>query len=66
MDIYEIIALEHPAAAERYFNRIETKAQLLVTQPRMGTRRSDIRPLMRMLVEIVRIVDGRRDLTSLF
>ena len=78
---------QQPAAAERYFDRIEAKAELLKSQPRMGVRRSDIRPSMRMLVEapylllyrtdpdidegpisaveIVRVVDGRRDLHSL-
>ena len=88
MDIYVMIGLEQPAAAERYFDRIETKCQLLQLQPRMGIRRSDIRPSMRMLVEapylllyrtdpdsdegpvgcieIIRIVDGRRDLRGMF
>ena len=88
LDLYETIALEQRAAAERYFDRIEAKTLSLLAQPRMGMRRSDIRPSMRMLVEapylilyrtdpdtddgpvnaveIVRIVDGRRDLTGLF
>jgi toxin ParE1/3/4 len=57
-------------------------------QPRMGVRRSDIRPSMRMLVEspylilyrtdpdtdegsvgiveVIRVVDGRRDLGGMF
>jgi toxin ParE1/3/4 len=88
LDIYVMIGLEQPAAAERYFDRIEDKARLLKSQPRMGVRRSDIRPSMRMLaespylilyrtnpdadegpvatVEIVRVVDGRRDLSGIF
>lgn len=83
-----LIGLEQPAAAERYFDRIEAKTNLLVSQPRMGVRRPDIRPAMRMLVEapylimyrtepdtdegpiemieIVRVVDGRRELANLF
>jgi len=36
LDIYVLIGLEQPAAAERYFDRIEAKAALLVSQPRMG------------------------------
>jgi toxin ParE1/3/4 len=51
LDIYVKIGLEQPGAAERYFDRIEEKAHLLTSQPRMGARRSDIRPSMRMLVE---------------
>jgi toxin ParE1/3/4 len=88
LEIYVVIGLEQPAAAERYFDRIEDKARLLKSQPRMGMRRSDIRPSMRMLIdtpylilyrtdpdtdegsidtiEIVRVVDGRRDLTGIF
>lgn len=88
LDIYVAIGLEQPAAAERYFDRIESKVALLVTQPRMGVSRADIRPGLRMLIEtpyvvlyriepddeeqpvliidIVRIVDGRRELSKLF
>lgn len=88
LDIYVLIGLEQPAAAERYFDRIEAKAKLLVSQPRIGVRRPDIRDSMRMLVEapylilyrtepdtdegpvglveIVRVIDGRRELSHLF
>jgi toxin ParE1/3/4 len=88
LDIYVLIGLEQPAAAERYFDLIEAKVDLLTSQPRLGVRRPDIRPNLRMLiaspylvlyrtdpdtddgpvanVEIVRIVDGRRDLGSIF
>jgi toxin ParE1/3/4 len=88
LEIYVMIGLEQPAAAERYFDRIEDKARLLKSQPRMGVRRSDIRASMRMLVEapylilyrtdpdteegpvakieIIRVIDGRRDLSGIF
>lgn len=83
-----MIGLEQPAAAERYYDRIDNKARLLAEQPRMGVRRPEIRSNVRMLienpyvilyrtepdkddgpidlVEIVRVVDGRRDLGGLF
>jgi toxin ParE1/3/4 len=86
--IYVLIGLEQPAAAERYYDRIDAKARLLADQPRMGMRRPEIRRDVRMLienpyvilyrtepdsdegpldlVEIVRVVDGRRDLGGLF
>ena len=51
LDIYVLIGVERPAVAERYLDRIESKVELLRSQPRMGVRRSDIRPSMRMLVE---------------
>ena len=88
LDIYVLIGLEQPAAAERYFDQIEAKTALLVSQPRIGARRADIQDSVRMLVEfpylilcrtepdtdegpiaeveIVRIVDGRRELSHLF
>lgn len=51
MKIYIDIGLEQPLAAERYVDKIEEKANLLKTYPRMGVRRRDIRMAMRMLVE---------------
>ena len=88
LDIYIVIGLDNPAAAERLYTAIEAKADALWHYPRLGPRRPDIRPAVRMLVEgpylilfethpdtdegpvdrveIVRVVDGRRDLTSLF
>jgi toxin ParE1/3/4 len=88
LEIYELIGLEQPAAAERYFDRIDGLASLLREQPRLGVARPDIAPGFRMLierpylllyrihpdlpvgpvdeVEIVRVVDGRRDLKGLF
>ena len=88
LDIYVIIGLDNPAAAERLYTAIETKANALRHFPRLGRRRPEIRPTVRMLVEgpylilfethpdtdegqvdqveIVRVVDGRRDLTNLF
>jgi toxin ParE1/3/4 len=88
IEIYVAIGLERPDAAERYFERIERKIELLGEQPRLGGRRSEIWPSARMLVEapyvilyetdpdtdegpvssveIVRILDGRRDLATFF
>lgn len=88
LDIYVVIGLDNARAAERILDRLEHRAGMLREQPRLGPRRSDIRPAMRVLVEnpylilyettpdtddgpvvhieIVRVVDGRRDLVSLF
>jgi len=88
LDIYVIIGLGNPAAAERLYAAIETKANALRNFPRRGPRRPEIRPTVRMLVEgpylilfethpdtdegqvhqveIIRVVDCRRDLTNLF
>ncbi len=86
LDIYVVIGLENPAAAERLYDRIASKAEALAHFPRLGPRRPDIRPAARVLVEgpylilfethpdtdegpidrveIVRVVDGRRDLPN--
>jgi toxin ParE1/3/4 len=88
LDIYVRIGRGRRDAADRFLDRIEEKAILLTTQPRLGVRRSDIRSRTRMLVEapylllyetipntdegpvrvveIVRVVDGRRDLKAMF
>lgn len=88
LDIYVVIGLDNAQAAERVYDRLERRAEILRNQPGLGPRRSDIRPSMRMLVEnpylilyettpdaddgpiarveIVRVVDGRRDLAGLF
>jgi toxin ParE1/3/4 len=88
LDIYVLIGLEQPAAAERYFDRFEYLAGLLADNPHLGVHRPDIQPRLRMLVErpylllyqtepdepadavhtieIVRIVDGKRNLRTLF
>lgn len=87
LDLYVFIASENPEAADRLFERIQSKAHLLGVQPRIGPRRPDIRASVRILiegsylilyethpdtdagpvevVEIVRVVHGRRDLRSL-
>lgn len=87
MEIYTIIGLEQPAAAERYLDRMEAQTNLLRSQPRMGARRTDISASARILIEtpylilyrtepdtdqgaistieIIRVVDGRRNLSGI-
>ena len=88
IEIYTHIGVDNPSAAERIFDAVQAKAELLAEYPRLGVRRPEIRPSTRMLVEgpylilyethpdrdessvdeveIVRIVDGRRNLKNLF
>ncbi|KIZ42701.1 MULTISPECIES: type II toxin-antitoxin system RelE/ParE family toxin [Rhodopseudomonas] len=61
LDIYLGIAVEQPMAADRWLDRIVAKARLLTVQPRIGARRSDIRPSMRMLVEAPYLILYRTD-----
>jgi toxin ParE1/3/4 len=86
IDIYEFIALDDQAAAERLITSIETTAAVLARYPRLGPRRPNIRESTRVFVEgaypilyethpdtdegpidsveIVRFVDGRRELRN--
>jgi toxin ParE1/3/4 len=88
IEIYTFIGFDNPSAAERVFDAIESRVGLLIHHPRLGVRRPEIRPPLRMLVEepylilyqthpdsdearihtveIVRILDGRRNFTNLF
>ncbi len=87
LEIYIVIGLDNPLAAERLYTTIEAKADRLRRHPRLGPRRPEIRAAARLLVEgpylilfetrpdtdegpvdaveILRVVDGRRDLTNL-
>lgn len=51
IDIYLAIAIDRPQVAEQYFDRLEARAQELEAYPRLGPRRADLRPSMRMLSE---------------
>lgn len=88
LDIYLLIGAEQPLAAERFFDRISNVISALADHPKIGSRRNDIAPGVRLIVEhpylliyrlepdarvqpvqqveIVRIIDGRRDLRTLF
>ncbi|WP_220464976.1 type II toxin-antitoxin system RelE/ParE family toxin [Granulicella sp. 5B5] len=49
LDIYEVIALDKPLAAERWLTEIEERAAMLVEHPRLGVRRPEFEPSARIL-----------------
>ena len=51
LDIFEIIGVDNLAAAERILAVLESRAQTLATHPRLGLRRRDIGPTVRVLIE---------------
>lgn len=51
IEIYTYIGLDNPSAAERIFEALRAKAESLVHYPRIGVRRSDIRPSARILID---------------
>ncbi|MGP4665545.1 type II toxin-antitoxin system RelE/ParE family toxin [Agrobacterium pusense] len=80
--IYIDIGKLQPLAAERYYARFRAKAERLIDHPHLGERHPEIFPSARMLVEApyiilyetvpdtdgdkIRVIDGRRDLKTLF
>jgi toxin ParE1/3/4 len=80
--IWLTIAAENPAAADRVLDRIGEVCDMLAHYPAAGPAREDIAPSLRYFpvppylvlyriitdehVDIIRVVDGRRDLSSLF
>jgi toxin ParE1/3/4 len=87
-DLWLTISSDDERAANRIVRAIGGKIALLAEYPRLGARRQNIKPTIRMLVEypylilyethpntdqgpideveIVGVVDGRRDLTNWF
>lgn len=51
LDIHLFIALDSPEAAERLYERIQAKVEVLAEHPRLGPRRPDISPSTRIVVE---------------
>lgn len=51
LDIYVVIGLENPPAAERVYDALEARTEQLALHPRLGPRRPDIRASARVLVE---------------
>lgn len=81
IDIWTYIATDNPDAADRLLDAIADRIEQLRKHPRMGRLRPDIAADARFLpignyvvlyrltdevVEIVRVVHGARDVTSLF
>jgi len=80
LEIWLYIANQNPIAADRVYDRIEETCRMLEDHPRLGPARPEIAEDARILVidrwlalyrplpegvQIVRIVDGGRDLTRL-
>lgn len=50
-DIYDFIANDNITAADKQIRRLQERWRVLVDQPRIGTKRSDIYPDLRSLTE---------------
>lgn len=80
-DIWNYIAADNPAAAQRVVDKLQQRARRLAEHPLMGRRRIDLKPGLFSfpsgnylifytyaddLVEIVRVLHGARDLAAIF
>jgi toxin ParE1/3/4 len=81
LGIWEYIATDNVAAADRVLDTLDARMQLLADHPLLGPARPDIAPDFRYLVsgnylilhhilpdasEIVRVLHGARNLTAIF
>ena len=62
-EIYDFIADDNIAAAHKQIRRLQERWRVLLDQPRIGTKRDDIRPDMRSITEgnyaiFYRVVDS--------
>lgn len=79
-DIWFYVAQRNEVAADRLLDKLVTRARRLLDYPELGPARDDVRTGFRHLVEtpylilyrmtqrgpeIVRVIDGRRDLSTL-
>lgn len=79
IEIWSYIAQQNPRAADQLLDRLQQRWELLATQPRSGMARDDIGAGIRYVatgeyitfyrpgsdgIEIVRVIHGRRDITS--
>lgn len=75
------IAEDNPIAADRWIEQIEARCQALAQMPELGRKRPELAPELRSLafgnfvifyrpsadgIEVIRVLDGRRDLPPLF
>ncbi|MDR9900957.1 type II toxin-antitoxin system RelE/ParE family toxin [Aetokthonos hydrillicola Thurmond2011] len=81
LEIWSYIAQNNVEAADRIFDKIDQKCQLLSTTPKAGVRRDDLVPGLLCLIEgnylifyriidetieILRILHGARNLKAIF
>ena len=81
IEIWIFIARDNPAAADRLLDTIDGKIWMLAEQPGLGPAREDIAPGLRYFpfnnylilyriisdgIEVVRVVQGARNLKNLF
>ncbi len=81
LEIWDYIADDNPAAADRWVDQLDAQFRLLATQPKIGRARNELAagvrsfPVARYVVfyvplddgiDVVRVLHGARDIDALF
>ena len=81
LEIWDYIADDNPAAADRWVDHLDGQFRLLATQPKMGRARDELAPSVRSFpfgryvvfyvpiddgIDVVRVLHGARDIDEIF
>lgn len=81
LEIWDYIADDNPAAADRWVDQLDEQFQMLATQPMMGRARDELAPGVRSFpfgryvvyylpldhgIDVVRVLHGARDIGAVF
>ncbi|OFZ97314.1 MAG: plasmid stabilization protein [Betaproteobacteria bacterium RIFCSPLOWO2_02_FULL_62_17] len=81
LEIWDYIAEESVAAADRWVDRLDEQFRVLATQPMMGRARDELAPGVRSFpfgryvvfyvplddgIDVVRVLHGKRDIDAVF
>lgn len=81
LEIWDYIADDNPAAADRWVDQLDGQFRLLATQPKMGRARDELAPSVRSFpfgryvvfyvpiddgIDVVRVLHGARDIDAIF
>lgn len=81
LEIWDYIADDNPAAADRWVDQLDRQFRMLATQPKMGRARNELAPGVRSFpfgryvvfyvlldvgIDVVRVLHGARDVDAVF
>jgi len=81
LEIWDYIADDNPAAADRWMDQLDAQFQVLATQAKIGRSRNELAPGVRSFpvgryvvfyvplddgIDVIRVLHGARDIDALF
>lgn len=81
LEVWDYIADDNPAAADRWVDQLDAQFRMLATQPMMGRTRNELAPGVRSFpfgryvvfyvalddgIDVVRVLHGARDIDAVF